>query len=52
MWMIATLEPGMIGLIEPLETPSDQGLGQEVVQPVHEALKRSLVPSESRRGER
>src|SRR2546426_3994525 len=32
--MIATMEPGMIGLMEPLETPSNQGLGEQVIEPV------------------
>jgi hypothetical protein len=31
LWMIATMEPGMIGLMEPLETPSNQGLGEQVI---------------------
>jgi len=31
VWMIATMEPGMIGLMEPLETPSNQGLGEQVI---------------------
>ena len=29
--MAATMEPGMIGLMEPLETPSNQGLGEQVI---------------------
>jgi len=53
VWMIATMEPGMIGLMEPLETPSNQGLGEQVISPVSRALlERSSVPSESGRGER
>ena len=35
--MIATREPEMIGLMEPLETPSNQGLGEQVISPVHDA---------------
>jgi hypothetical protein len=33
-WMIAAMKPGMIGLVEPLEIPSNQGLGEQVIWPV------------------
>ena len=31
VWMIATMEPRMIGLMGPLETLSNQGLGEQVI---------------------
>src|SRR2546426_8501673 len=40
--MIATMEPGMIGLMEPLETPSNQGLGEQVIEPVSRRLSSAL----------
>ncbi len=50
VWMVATMEPGMIGLMEPLETPSKSGprtAGH--LAGFTTLLKRSLVSSESGR---
>jgi hypothetical protein len=34
VWMIAIMESEIIGLMEPLETPSNQSLGEQVIWPV------------------
>ena len=50
--MIATMEPGMIGLMELLETPRIRASESRSSSRCTTLFKRSLVSSESGRGER